>query len=353
MLYGKKNNNELYSCHEHNEKKRCPKCGSLETKKIGFINSRILTARGYVKRKTQRFFCKECFTSFTDQGYNIRKKVSDDLKRKSVLEYVTTKGSMSDIGKRYGISKMSILNWLEPIAKEFPELEKIKRREGWSGYIQIDGKELKLRKQKRTILIATDSKNGLPITYEIYNGENKEAAKAFLLRIKEIYPVPIAGITSDFGRGKCFIGIVEEIFPEAKHQVCLVHYDRYVWLFLPRTKRSRYYWRNRILKMMIKNILRASTKEESKFWLEEFKKRIPFFKAEYHRRFIKSIVRNYSFLTAHYDDKDLVKYTNIAENINRQLERKLKNTDGFKTEANLSSFLKIWFNFYKNETQLS
>jgi hypothetical protein len=48
MLIREKNKNELYSCHEHNEKKRCPKCGRLETKKIGFINSRILTIRGYV-----------------------------------------------------------------------------------------------------------------------------------------------------------------------------------------------------------------------------------------------------------------------------------------------------------------
>jgi hypothetical protein len=88
-------------------------------------------------------------------------------------------------------------------------------------------------------------------------------------------------------------------------------------------------------------------------WLEEFKKRIAFFKASYHQRFIKSIIKNYEYLTAHYEDKELVKYSNIAENINRQLERKLKNTDGFKTIRNLSSFLKIWFNYYKNETPLN
>jgi transposase-like protein len=269
------------------------------------------------------------------------------------LDYVTTKGSLSDIGKQYGISKMSILNWLEPIAKEYPDLEKIQRREKWSGYIQLDGKEVKIRKQKKTIFIATDSKNGLPITYGIYDGENKEASKVFLQKLKEIYPVPVVGITSDFGRGKCFIGVVEELFPKARHQVCLVHYDRYVWLFLPRTKRSRYYWRNKVLKQMIHNIIKAPTKEESMMWLEEFKKRIPFFKASYHKRFIKSVIKNYRHLTAHYEDTELVKYTNISENINRQLERKLKNTDGFKTIQNLSAFLKIWFNFYKKETQLT
>ena len=46
MIYGKKSKDELYSCHEQNEKKRCPKCGSLETKKNGFTHSEILSERG-------------------------------------------------------------------------------------------------------------------------------------------------------------------------------------------------------------------------------------------------------------------------------------------------------------------
>ncbi|MDP8200769.1 MAG: hypothetical protein P9M11_01355, partial [Candidatus Tenebribacter burtonii] len=69
------------SCHEYKEKKRCPNCSSFNTKKNGFIYSRILTVRGKVKRKTQRFFCKECGTSFTHFGKRIRKRTSDNLKR--------------------------------------------------------------------------------------------------------------------------------------------------------------------------------------------------------------------------------------------------------------------------------
>jgi len=81
MLIDKRSYESTYSCHEYKEKKRCPNCSSFNTKKNGFIYSRILTVRGKVKRKTQRFFCKECGTSFTHFGKRIRKRTSDNLKR--------------------------------------------------------------------------------------------------------------------------------------------------------------------------------------------------------------------------------------------------------------------------------
>ena len=50
--------------HDENEKKRCPLYKSLDTKKHGFLNSKILTVRGIQKRKIQRFLCKNCQKKF-------------------------------------------------------------------------------------------------------------------------------------------------------------------------------------------------------------------------------------------------------------------------------------------------
>jgi transposase-like protein len=72
MLIDKSSYDEFISCHEHNEKKRCPFCGNLRTKKHGFIYSRILTNRGRVKRKTQRYLCRECGKTFTYFGTKTR-----------------------------------------------------------------------------------------------------------------------------------------------------------------------------------------------------------------------------------------------------------------------------------------
>ena len=82
MIYGKKSKDELYSCHEQNEKKRCPKCGSLETKKNGFIHSEILSERGKVKTKEptvsmqklwHQFYRSRVWSEEKDQRYSPRK----------------------------------------------------------------------------------------------------------------------------------------------------------------------------------------------------------------------------------------------------------------------------------------
>lgn len=353
MLSGIKNNDELSSCHEDNEKKRCPRCGGLNTKRNGYRHSRVVSKRGLVIREARRFICLDCKISFTDAGFNVRKKVSDFLKREVVAKYVTTKASLREIGKLYGVSKTSILNWLPEESLKYPSLEQSSTGIDWSGYIQIDGKEIKIKKRKRVILTATDSINGRPICYGVYDREDSEHSRKFLEKTRDIYPKSVIGITSDFGRGKCFVGVIEEVFPQALHQICLVHYDRYVWLFLPRTRRSRYFWRNQVLKWFIRKILKATTREESLRWLEEFQTRKSFFKADYQRRFVRSVIKNYWNLTAHFDDPKLVKYSNVAENLNRQLERKLKNLDGFKREDSLFAFLRIWFSFYIKQPLLS
>ena len=113
----------IYSCHEYNEKKRCSECGSLHTKKNGFIYSNILTIRGNTKRKTQRFYCRDCKTSFTYFGKNARKPISYDLQRRAVLDYVFTKNSLQEVANRYSISKAIILDWLIKISDDFQEID--------------------------------------------------------------------------------------------------------------------------------------------------------------------------------------------------------------------------------------
>lgn len=346
MISGIKNYNELNSCHD--EKKRCPVCESLNTKKNGFIHSQINTKRGMTKRKTQRYRCNHCGSSFTSHGYNKRKFISDDIKIKAVRDYVLTKNSLSEVAIRYGVSKSSILNWMKQKSKDIIGIEGVKIPEkDCSGIISVDGKEIKVSGLKKVVYVACDAITGIPICYEVYDKEDRANSLDFFSKIQRLYPIAIKGIVSDFGRGKCFLKVVSEIFPDIPHQICLVHYKRYVWFFLPRTKRSRYFWRNEVLKYMIHRIIDAVDREESLYWFEKFNSYIPFFKASYHKRFIRSVLRNYRWLTQRYEYTFLPKTNNSVENINRQLNRKLKNMDGFKSEENLNHFLKYWFVNYK------
>ena len=257
MLIDKISYAEIISCHEYKEKKRCPICGSIKTKKNGFIHSEILTVRGKIKRKTQRFFCKDCGKSFTHFGSNIRKKSSDELKKRVVEDFIFTKSSLREVGKRYNVSQTTILNWITEISGQTSPISINPLL--CSGIIQIDGKEVKVKGEKRTILLSIDANSKQPLTYQISKSENKISTENFLKSLKRLYPIKIKGIISDFGRGKSFVSVVKEIFPKIPHQVCLVHFERYVWLFIPRTKRSKYYLRNKLLKNLIRKVIRATS----------------------------------------------------------------------------------------------
>ncbi len=344
MLIDSKSYDTICSCHEYKEKKRCSNCSSLNTKKNGFIYSEVLTVRGKVKRKTQRFLCNDCGISFTHFGCKIRKRTSDALKKQAVLDFVLTKNSLREVGSRYRISQTSVLNWLSVISDETHSFSIDASQ--CSGVIQIDGKEIKVCGKKKSILLSIDAKTKQPLSYKISEGENKQTAEIFLKSLREEYPVKICGIISDFGRGKCFLGVVNNVFPQVAHQICLVHFERYVWMFIPRTKRSRFYLRNSLLKSMIKNVIKASSREESMYWLDKINHFKPFFRASYHNRFIRSINKNYEYLTKYYDYDFLETNTNVIENMIRQLNRKLKNLDGFKSEKNLADFMNIWFSGY-------
>ena len=343
MLVDKSLTSVLSLCHEYNEKKRCPICKSLNTKKHGFINSNILTVRGFQKRKIQRFFCKNCQKPFTSKGYKQRKKTSNHLKNKAVKDFVNTKNSLQEVADRYHISKVSILNWLKQIAINIPDA--FRPIPNLNDVLLIDGKEIKVNGKRKVLLISKTFLSREIAFYALYDYENIASSIDFLTKIKELYiKNNIQGIVSDFGRGKCFLKTVKNIFPTIPHQVCNVHFMRYMWLFLPRSKKSKHYEQNNKLKDLIKNILYAPNRLKSLERLEYLNSIVNDFKKPYQKRFIRSINKNYEYLTRHYKYSFLPDNTNSIENYNRQLSRKFKNLDGFKSENNLKCFLKIHIN---------
>ena len=118
MICGQEGYGGLSSCHEKNEKKRCPFCGSLQTKRKGFVKSLMKTKRGIVPKITQRYFCHECRKNFSTNAPETRKRVSDNLKADAVRDYICTKSSLSEVGKRFGVHASTVHRWvMEQAAK--------------------------------------------------------------------------------------------------------------------------------------------------------------------------------------------------------------------------------------------
>jgi len=159
----------------------------------------------------------------------------------------------------------------------------------------------------------------------------------------KILPGEVRGVTTDFGRGKCFLKPIRAAFPEALHQICHVHFLRYLFLQVPKTRRSKFFWRNGIFKSTVKAIVKAPSREEAEALLARLLALKSFFPASYHKRFMRSIERNLDLLLAYKNCLDLPSNSNIIESWNRTLNRKLKNMDGFKTDESCKAFLQLWF----------
>jgi len=212
----------------------------------------------------------------------------------------------------------------------------------YSGYVCIDGKEIKVCSDKITLLWACDSKNHKLLCYLLAKKENKESTLILLEILKNILPSDILGITTDFGRGRCFIKPIKQLFTEAIHQICIVHYSRYLRLIVPQTKKSKYFWKNKILQKTVMSILYAPSLEIAQNNLLKLLKVKRAFRVPYQKKIIRSIEQNFKLLTAYISHPEIPYTSNSIEAWNRQLERKLKNTDSFKSMNSLKNFMKIW-----------
>ena len=154
-------------------------------------------------------------------------------------------------------------------------------------------------------------------------------------------------IVSDLGKGRLFAPLVENIFPCVPHQVCVIHFSRYVNIRLPKTKKSKYYKQNEYLRKFIQSILFANSFNDAEELLTRFSEIEPLFHASYHRSTIKSLRRNFHLLTAHFFHPDLPRDNNIVEHIAGELEQKLHLMKRFKNNQNAYNFLKLWFTAYR------
>jgi len=329
--------------------KRCPLCGSGQVKKKGFIKSRIHTRRGDIPRKLQRYLCLLCQKNFTYQLANKRRRYSQGLIRAAVKRYLEDSTSLRPVARDFGISARSLLNWVMRYgrnAKSPIELaQELKPK--WSGLLGVDGKELRIKGHDLTVLIAQDVMTFDPVLFCLAESENIREAERFFLIIKDVLRYPTRGIVSDLGRGKIFIARIEQIFPGVPHQACVIHYYRYVKRTIPAGKKSPWYHENRILRKIVHNLLFAQEFTEAKQILKRIQNNRRIFRASYHQTIIRSLERHFNLLSAHFHHPVLVRDNNVTENLIKQLNRKIKQSDGFKTRENADSFLKLWFIHYR------
>jgi len=271
---------------------------------------------------------------------------------RAVKQVVEDNVSYRHAASKLSVSPMTVLNWVNDFAKQSKSPIEIAKSISpkWQGILGIDGKPIKVSGTERTLLIAVDIITHDPFYFILAPAEDAESTEKFLKIIKFVFEYPVRGIVSDFGKGKVFKGLVKECFPTVPHQICVLHFSRYVDIKLPKSKKNKYYLQNELLRSIINQILFANNLNEADEIFQRFHLIENNFSARYHKEIIRSLKNNFELLTAHFTVDELPRDSNIVENIIKQLNRKLHQTDGFGNEANLYNFLKLWFCYYRYHT---
>lgn len=257
--------------------------------------------------------------------------------------------TLRPVSNNIGVSHQGFLNWVMEYGKnaKSPLEMALELKPEWSGLLGVDGKELKIKGKDFTLLIAQDILTFDTVFFSLVEGENVEDSKRFFLIIRDVLKYPIKGIVSDLGRGRVFISLIEEIFPDIPHQACVVHFSRYVNMTIPKSRKSVYYKENCTIRETVNNLLFATNFNDAEEIFQRLLLSRNLFKAPYHKKIINSLERHFDPLTAHFHNPFLVRDNNVTENLIKQLNKKLKQSGGFKSIENAYNFLKLWFIYYR------
>lgn len=149
------------------------------------------------------------------------------------------------------------------------------------------------------------------------------------------------------GKGRVWIKLVNELFPEVPHQACIVHFDRYVEQTLPKLKKRKYYKENQILRQLIKDLLFATNFNNAEEIFTRLMRAEDDFKVDFQRTVLKSLRKHFDLLTAHFHNPELDSKNNVAENIIKQLDRKIFLLSDFESAQAAINFIKLWVICYR------
>jgi transposase-like protein len=228
----------------------------------------------------------------------------------------------------------------------------------WFGYLTVDDKYFGVKADKKMILTATDSSGDL-VHMEIFKYIEQQRIDEFIRFIKEHLKYPFKAITTDLDE-MLEKSIQKELGNKLPHQKCLKHaldsVDKIVQLKQKRKSYQKAYRFDRedfelkekeykeaeIIFTLSKQLFYSSDKRQSKRILKGLK----IYKGKYPKLF-DFFNRHLYKLLIHQSHPVIKKTNNIAENINRQLMRRLKTIESFQKLSYAENYLNLYKNYLR------
>lgn len=343
---------------------RCPNCQSLDTVKNGSRKLLCYSFERKNKKKIRRYKCNECGKRFVKRK-NKHHRYSREFKIETVRMHVEERMSYRVISKRIKekyslrISKNTICRMVNEIARYSKGDIKIKEeyRPKWKGNLTVDDKYFGVSGENKLILTATDSTGDL-VHMETFRYVEQKGVDEFLKFIKEHLHYPFRSITTDLD--EMLEKSIEKELVGVPHQKCLKHaldvIDKIVQLRQKRKAYQKTYVKDRAAYEMIEKDYREAemvfslTRELFYSQDETQSKKILSNLRCYQNKYPKIFDffdRHLNKLLTHQRYPSVKKTNNIAENINRQLMRRLKTIESFQKFVYAENYLNLYKNYLR------
>ena len=356
---------------------KCPNCQSFSVKKNGKRENLTIGNDRKTVKKVQRYKCNTCQKSFSNRR-DKHKQYSSGFKREIVRMHVEERMSFRIIEKRLKESRAirikssylcRLFNATIRKVKSSKQIQSECQPE-WEGYLIVDDKMINIRGKKQISLIAKD-KSGDIVHEELLSYGQQDEYDNFFRFIKEQLGYRFKSVTTDLDRMleksiKTVLGL------DVRHQKCLKHAmdNIYAMVGYQQLKRKE----NKLLGEVKEDSGQISTEryqellvikkkiEETDEFIEQVKKYLwqPIEKKASHMernifenygdkylKVIEFLRRNKKGLFTYQKDEKIPKTNNDAENVNRQLKRRLKTIEAFQTEESAYNYLIIYCNYLR------
>jgi transposase-like protein len=306
----------------------------------------------------QRFLCRDCGRSFTTGRRTARSgsQFADEVAREAVRLYVQglpsyrTLAALLEARVGRSVSRFTLNGWVDAAggaAKTTVEVSAELAPPGWGGVLGIDGKVLRVGGDKACLLIGVDHPSQ-DIVHTLVSPHEDGVGFERLVREAVVQAgYPLQGLVSDLGGG--FLEAWRDHFGRVPWQACRIHFDRHLDNYIPKLKRDR---RKAALHAQLKARLRAvvyaDTYEQAcERWYKLSDERARFADVGGKHDALAGLEAKFNLYMAHHRHPYLPADNNVAENVIKQLGKKLRLMEGFSCLGSAERFCRLLVGCYR------
>jgi transposase-like protein len=215
----------------------------------------------------------------------------------------------------------------------------------WGGFLGVDGKVIRVKGDKRCLLIGVDHPTQDLVHALVLDSETADGFARLATEARLDAGHALAGVVSDLGPG--FAQTHRDHFGSVPFQACRVHFDRRLDQEIPKSLWSAKAPLYAELKERIRAVLYADDYDQAVALLQALTRDRARLKGIGKVNMIRSLERTFDLFMAHHFTPGLPADNNVTENVIKQLNKKLRLMEGFESIESAERYVRLLVGCYR------